>query len=423
MNLLLISANSETINMVPLPLGLNCVAVAARNAGHRVKLVDLMGTSTISQIISDAVQESQPRLIGISVRNVDNQSMAETRFLLEPVREIVHVCRSISAATVVIGGAGFSIFPQAVLEYLGADVGVCGEGEAAFVALVDALERGADTAEIPGLCFPGKRPQGSLPRLPLENLPLPDSLLWSCTATAADEIWIPFQTRRGCPMKCSYCSTPALEGTAVRVQPVQKVIDGLRAHVDAGFHQFYFVDNTFNFPLNYAKELCAAIASARLNIKWRAIIYPGFVDSDLARKMAEAGCVEVSLGFESGCPSILQSLNKKYDPDQVRQSARLLQEVGIRRMGFLLFGAPGETRDSVEQSLDFADSLHLEMLKVSMGIRIYPDTALAETAIREGVISANDDLLEPKFYLAKGLDEWLGPKLKEWMAQRPWCVS
>jgi len=424
MRVLLISANTETINMVPLPLGLNCVAVAARNAGHDVQLLDLMGDGDNAEIIHHAVQRLAPEVIGISIRNVDNQQMAQTRFLLEPVHDIIELCRSCSDATIVLGGAGFSIFPEAVLRYLKADLGICGEGEVAFTALLKALERGDDLSGIPGLCLPGATvPVGSATRADLEALPFPDPSLWTVPADAAAEIWVPFQTRRGCPMKCSYCSTPGLEGTAIRKHPVAAVVKGIARQVAAGFRQFYFVDNTFNFPPRYAKDLCTALAAARLGIRWRCILYPGMVDRELARAMAEAGCVEVSLGFESGCPDMLENLNKKYSLDQVRLASELLREFGIRRMGFLLLGGPGETRESVQESLAFADSLELDLLKLTLGIRIYPGTALEQVAREEGVIAKGDDLLMPRFYLSKELDGWLNPMIREWMATRPYCTT
>jgi hypothetical protein len=77
----------------------------------------------------------------------------------------------------------------------------------------------------------------------------------------------------------------------------------------------------------------------------------------------------------------------------------------------------------VEESLDFAESLGLEMLKLTMGIRIYPGTALAQLAREEGVIAQGDDLLHPRFYLARGPEGWLGPTLREWMAGRPYCTT
>lgn len=422
MRVLLISANTETINMVPLPLGLNCVAVAARNAGHEVRMLDLMGSGDNASLIIRAIEEFEPEVVGISVRNVDNQQMVGTRFLLEPMRDVVDLCRTCSGAPVVVGGAGFSIFPEAMLRYLHADIGVCGEGEAAFTNLLDALAQGKDLRGIDGIYLPGAgAPRASHPGS-LESLPLPDASLWNIPQEPAGEIWIPFQTRRGCPMRCSYCSTPALEGTTIRTHPVDAVMAAIRGHVEAGFDRFYFVDNTFNLPIEYAKKLCSALADAKLGIRWRCILYPGFVDEELVRLMAQAGCIEVSLGFESGSPSILKNLNKKYDLGQVREASELLKKHGIQRMGFLLLGVPGETRETVRESLEFADSLDLDMMKISIGIRIYPDTALEKSALEEGCISLEDDLLHPRFYLAKGLSGWLEPVIGEWVSKRPHCM-
>jgi radical SAM superfamily enzyme YgiQ (UPF0313 family) len=138
--------------------------------------------------------------------------------------------------------------------------------------------------------------------------------------------------------------------------------------------------------------------------------------------MAEAGCVEVSLGFESGCPAILRKMNKTYDPAQVRAASELLRNYGISQIGFLLLGGPGETKESVRESLAFADSLKLDMLKLTMGIRIYPGTAVEKAAREEGMIAEGDDLLFPRFYLARGLEGWLGPTVSEWMIGRPYCT-
>ncbi len=123
--------------------------------------------------------------------------------------------------------------------------------------------------------------------------------------------------------------------------------------------------------------------------------------------MAKAGCVEVSLGFESGYPPVLRAMNKRFQPDEVREISQRLAAHGIRRMGFLLLGGPGETKESVDESLAFARSLDLEMLKVSVGIRLYPYTPLARQAIEEGVVAPDDDLLVPRFYIRPGLEEYI----------------
>jgi hypothetical protein len=88
----------------------------------------------------------------------------------------------------------------------------------------------------------------------------------------------------------------------------------------------------------------------------------------------------------------------------------------IRRLGFLLLGGPGETRDSVEKSLFFADSLKTEAMKITTGIRIYPNTALHRIAVHEKLITPDDDLLYPMFYIEKGLGNWLKETVGKWVA-------
>jgi radical SAM superfamily enzyme YgiQ (UPF0313 family) len=218
------------------------------------------------------------------------------------------------------------------------------------------------------------------------------------------EVWIPVQTRRGCPLACSYCSTPELEGTQLRMRSPALVVEHLARIAQAGFRKVYFVDNTFNLPRSYAAELCRRLRELQLNLTWRCILYPHQVDEELATAMAEAGCVEVSLGFESGCPEVLRAMNKRFLPGEVREISDRLAAHGIRRLGFLLLGGPGETKQSMEESLAFAQSLRLEMLKVSVGIRLYPHTPLARLAVEEGLIAGDDDLLVPRFYVRPGLE-------------------
>ncbi|MDY0377071.1 MAG: radical SAM protein, partial [Desulfobacterales bacterium] len=208
----------------------------------------------------------------------------------------------------------------------------------------------------------------------------------------------------------------------LRQKPIDRVIRELEGYAAAGFRRIFFVDNTFNIPASYARTLCEAIIQAGLKISWRCILYPWKADPDLIRKMAAAGCAEVSLGFESGNLGILDRMNKKFTPLEVRQFSDLLETNGIRRTGFLLLGGPGENLNTVMESLAFAESLKLDALKLTAGIRIYPNTPLARCAIEEGIIRPEDDLLDPRFYLAKGLEERLFQIVEKWAVERPYCL-
>lgn len=418
MRVLLVSANTEQINMPVLPVGLAGVAAATESAGHEVHFLNLMVREGSLSILEEAVANFQPEVIGLSVRNIDDQRMPSPRFLLEPVKAMVACCRKISRAPIVLGGAGFTIFPQSALSYLEADMGICGEGEEAFVKLLERLSRKADLADAPGLVLPERV---SAPRRirDLDKLPFPKALLSFPARIHGENIWLPFQTRRGCAMDCSYCSTAAIEGRVLRKHSVPVAVAAMARLAEAGFSNFFLVDNTFNLPKAYAMDLCAEIIRRRLDIRWRCILYPWKIDEELAERMAEAGCVEASLGFESGSKAVLRSLNKRFQPEEVRSIARRLEDHGISRLGFLLLGGPGETRESVLESLRFADSLELEAVKVTTGIRIYPQTKLAAVALEEGRIAGGMDLLFPKFYLAENLEDWLPETIREWTGTRP----
>ena len=413
MRVLLISANTEQVNMPTIPLGLMLVATASRRAGHEVEFLDLMFQENPKSALHGRISSFRPDVVGISVRNIDDQSLEKPRFLLENVRPVVQWCKAASPAPIILGGAGYSIFPDAVLEYLDADMGVHGEGEQIFPAILDRIDRGEDPSTLPGVHIRGRR--GCLGQKfcsDLDEFPMPEDVAWAGFDPESEDTWIPVETRRGCPNHCSYCSTFRIQGSAVRTRSPITVAAYMERLSRLGFRKFYVVDNSFNIPESRGLEFSNSLADLRLDIRWRAILYPHGVSEKLVKSMKNAGCVEVALGFESGCTHILKNMNKHFEPGEVRRVCRMLADNGIRRIGFLLFGAPGETRQSVLESLDFADSLDLDGLRTTVGIRIYPGTELEKRARSDGMIEADDNLLFPRFYLAKEVDPWIRSAVK-----------
>jgi radical SAM superfamily enzyme YgiQ (UPF0313 family) len=408
MRVLLIAANTEQINMFTLPLGLGLVAAATRKAGHQVTFLDLLTAPDPLAAVRKGIAAANPEVIGISVRNIDDQARLSPRMLVEKVREVIAECRIHGTAPIVVGGPGYSIFPVETLAFLDADIGVWGEGEEVFPALLARLERGEEPLGLPGVLRrgdPAPSERASVERL--DELPLWDDILSASLSPAVPELWIPLQSRRGCPNQCSYCSTELIQGRQIRTRSAHLVAEQVGRLAAGGFRRIYFVDNSFNIPHSYAMELCHELRTNAPGVEWRCILYPQHVTEELITAMAEAGCKEVALGFESGSLRILREMNKRYTPDEVRESSDRLRAHGIRRFGFLLLGGPGENRDSVEESLAFADSLGLDGLRLTVGIRIYPGTPLARRAASEGIIASEADLLTPRFYLAEGLDPWI----------------
>jgi radical SAM superfamily enzyme YgiQ (UPF0313 family) len=420
MRVLLVSGNREESDMRVLALGTACVAAAAENARHEVRSLDLLVEKNPESAVAQAIRDFSPEAIGVSVRNIDDQNMKNPRFLLEQARDAVRWCKQFSQVPVIVGGAGFSILPDAILNYLGADMGIQGEGEAIFPELLTRIQAGPNHDELPGVFYRGRiTPARRTYIRDLDTIPFPNPSLLSHSLSGIVEGPVPVQTRRGCPLSCNYCSTPAIEGKSVRWRSPESVVSWMLEWVRAGFRNFYFVDNTFNLPPAYAFNLCSKIIETGMDISWRCILYPAALDRRLIELMAKAGCREASIGFESGSADILYRMHKHYSLEEVRIASKLLRESNIHRMGFLLLGGPGETRETVEESFAFAEALELDALKVSVGIRIYPQTDLSRQSIEEGIIASEQDLLQPCFYVARGLEDWLYETVANQLAKRP----
>ncbi len=420
MRVLLISANRTDINMRTVPLGLGCVAAALCASGHEVELLDLMRVEDFSCRVAQTIERFSPQVTGVSLRNIDDQNMRSPRHFLDEANDVIGEVKRFSSAPVVLGGAGYSIFPEAILEHSRADMGIQGEGEAPLRCLLERLAKNDSLAAVPGLYIKGKGLQGPRSFSELDQFPLPGPDLM--LPEGQDVPVLPVQTRRGCPMGCSYCSTAAVEGTRLRKRSTGRVVEWMKHLKEKGARQFYFVDNTFNLPVSYAAQLCRDLIRASLDVTWRCIIYPVHVEESLVASMAEAGCVEASIGIESGCERMLKAMRKRFTFEDVKKTNNLLRNHGIRRAGFLLLGGPGETRTSVEDSLACADALNLDFLKVTIGIRIYPQTLLEEQARTEGIIARSDDLLFPRFYMAPGLEEWIRKRVATYSRGRAQCV-
>jgi radical SAM superfamily enzyme YgiQ (UPF0313 family) len=161
MKVLLISANREEINMRAWPLGLACVAESIEKAGHLVHLLDIVEAQDYGTVVKGAVEDFNPDIIGISVRNIDDQHMIDTKVFLNEIKGVVEACRKVTRSPIVLGGAGYSMYPETLLKFVEADMGIQGEGEAALLFLLDRFQQQIDLHGIPGLYLPDSKNQAS----------------------------------------------------------------------------------------------------------------------------------------------------------------------------------------------------------------------------------------------------------------------
>jgi radical SAM superfamily enzyme YgiQ (UPF0313 family) len=420
MKILLLSANRERSPYPVFPIGLAYLAGPISAAGHELSALDLCFEKEPEQALVAVLDTFSPDLVVISLRNIDNVTWPNCRSYLEGVREVVAVCRE--HTRVVVGGSGFSLMPREIMDLLHADFGVVGEGEELLPLLLGRIERGEDPAGLPGLLVGGG--DGFLPSVPVERIGKPARNLFDVARYQREGGMANVQTKRGCPFSCIYCTYPLLEGRSMRLRPIGEIIAELRSlKADFGVSYVYFVDDIFNYPVEFAAELCRAMISEQIGINWSAFINPAFMSPDLMDTMLAAGCDAVEYGTEAGSPVMLRNLGKAFTVEDVRSASLLCRERGVDFAHYILFGGPGETRETVLESFSLMDELQPTAVIAMTGIRIFPGTSLHRTALDEGVITADTNLLEPVFYISPAVaDELADLVTSEAVKRKNWVV-
>lgn len=404
MRLLLVSANRERSPYPVFPIGLSFLAGPLANAGHILEVLDLGFALEPERELAQRLDLFRPDAILFSIRNVDNVTWPGSRSYLDGIRQSVAVCEG--RAPVILGGSGFSLMPLELLSYLGGDYGVVGEGEEIILLLLAALADGERLDNLPGVVVAGAT--GFIPPFPAARIGTPDRRLFPVARYHREGGMANLQTKRGCPFGCIYCTYPLLEGTRIRLRPVADVIAEIRDLVDAyGVEYLYFVDDIFNYPPDYALDLCRAIIAGGVAVRWSAFINPQFVTAELMGAMVEAGCDAVEYGSDSGSVAMLRTLGKSFTVDDIRSSSVLCRDLGVDFAHYIIFGGPGETEETINETFRLMDEVEPTAVIGMTGIRIFPGTPLHRRAVEEGYIAANTPLLEPLFYIAPAIRDTL----------------
>ncbi|MGH7818410.1 MAG: lipid biosynthesis B12-binding/radical SAM protein [Candidatus Binatia bacterium] len=428
MRVLLISANTEMVPDPVYPIGPAYVGAAARATGHDVEAIDLCFAADRRGLVLDGVRRFEPEVVGISLRNLDNSAYPENRSYIEDYRSLVGWVRASSGAPIVLGGAGFTVMPTTILEELHADYGIVGEGERAFPWLLERLARSGSVEPDEGfLC---QRLNGSVlvngaSRIRrLDEVGAPDRDLFDAALYYERGGCLNVQTKRGCCFECVFCSYPLIEGSKVRARSAKSVVDEIEElSRERRVRHVFFVDNIFNFPLPHAKRVCEEITARGLSIEWSGYLNPKFVDEELVRLMAGSGCRGVEFGTDSGAATMIANLRKEFDAEDLRRSSRLCHQYGIKFAHSLIFGGPGETAETVDQTLALMEELRPTAVIAFTGIRVLPGTGMVDVALRDGQIDPDDNLLHPKFYVADSLRDELIDRIERYARSRSnWIV-
>lgn len=415
MNVLLISVNKEKSLRPVLPCGMAVIASVCEKAGHNVKCVDLCFVNNDKEIIEKALEEFKADIAGISIRNIDNQSFFEPVFYPPLVKEVVKICRKyLKQDQIFLGGAGFSLVPEKIMEYTQAGYGIKGEGEFVVPQLLDALENGKDISGIPGLVYynsNGRLVSNQVKKYAeLDKCVFPDYKFYDKeyfqyrynTSAGKREILESIQTKRGCNLSCIYCSNCLIEGNKVRERTPAVVVDEMeRIKNHPGCAGVEITDGVFNIPYLHSLEIVKEMKRRNLKLPWYCMLNPGTVTEELISRMKETGCAGVEFGTDSGSDRILKKLNKNYTVKDIINAHNIVYSYNIKIEHCIFFGAPGETREDICKTIDLMERLSQDKIVnvfCTLGFRVFPGIPLYETAVKQGVLNRDSNYLIPKFY-------------------------
>jgi radical SAM superfamily enzyme YgiQ (UPF0313 family) len=424
-NCLIIATNQCRDPLPVMPVGACIVADAAERVGHRVSFLDLMFEREPMATLSRRIDIFKPDIVGFSIRNIDNNDMRNPRALYEGLKPLAAVVRENTVAPLIIGGPALGVMPEALLRYTNADWAVTGDGEAVFPALLDAIASGRSPRNISGVArLEDDRYFASPPlRIPPSNDSiLPQFSKWLDVKTYTKNFSaVPFQSKRGCPYKCVYCTYAGHEGNEYCLRPPAEVAEAVKTIEQQGLRDVEFVDNVFNAPYEHAMSICEELIRLGNKARLQTVeLNPRFVTDELLTNMERAGFVGVGISAESADGNVLEKLGKGYTEDDVHRAVECIKNHKIPCLWLFLLGGPGETETSVRKTITFAEQQigKRDAVFFNMGIRVYPGTEIEEIACSDGVLDVPpDEMLKPVFYLSPSVKrEWMQKEIDEAVA-------
>jgi len=406
MEILLVYANTYTL-LWPGPVGVSYLARAAREAGHRVQVVDLMFEKDPEAVLDRALAARPWDLVGLSLRNLDNADPTNPRSFVEDHAR--RVGKAMGVAPTVIGGPAVTAAPEAMLRRTGATWAIAGQAERCFPTFLREVAAGATRFTAAGVLWrEGELIKSNSPDLGGHT----QGIDWSVIDTKRYKrryMAYGLVTKSGCPHGCTFCDASITAGPCFVARDPESIVEDLRREArEWGLHraEYMLIDPCFNQPPDWAKRFLEAVIRADLKWGWVGIVEPTKdLDEELCQLMVRAGNHMVTglVGALHDAP--LRAQRRPFGLDDVAHAFELFERTGVLYMPQFMFGGPGETDETIDTGLRFLARFKPIMFTTGLGVRVYPRAQIRAQAIAEGQIAADDDLLEPRFYYAPGLDQ------------------
>jgi len=332
-----------------MPLGLSYIAAVLEKNGFEVKVLDLLVSQYSEEKLHRCMAEFRPEVVGVTAVTMNYPVSSN----------ILKLCKTFDENVItVIGGPHVTFCAEQTLrEAPWIDIVVRGQGEYTMLDIVS----GKKLAEIEGLVFREDGGMVTTSNRPwtenLDELPFPARHLFPLSKYRAFNAGGALITGRGCPFNCIFCAGHRMTGRRVRLRNAKLVADEMQMVQELGFKEINIEDDLLTLNHAHVYAICDEIVNRGLKIKWNAFSRVDTVTRELLTKMKQAGCFGLVYGVESGNQEILDRVKKKITLKKVRQAVALAKETGLKAVTSFILGLPGETRDTMRQSYDFARQL------------------------------------------------------------------
>lgn len=373
-------ALSREVGIFP-PLGLMYIASYLRKySDHGVQILDAVAENLNQTDLEEALRKSCPQVVGITTHTNNLLDVLLLVRLLKKIEPEIHIN---------IGGPHARVFSQETLQLSGVDSVIPGEGEIPFFQLVEALSQGKDLKKVPGLIFKegekiisGKRSAPpEIDRLPFPARDLVKSPLYHYIL-GKKSTFTTMVSSRGCPYRCTFCSTPKEN---YRQRSVRNVAQEMEECGQLGVEEIHFADDTFNLSPEWVISLCREIKRRDLRIPWS---FRGRVDiltREVLRELKAANCIRMNLGVETGTDEGLRRLKKGLTIHQIEEVFARAKEIGLPIVAYFLIGCPHEkSREDILHTLRFAQRLNPDFALFNI-LTPYPDTELYREGLKKGL--------------------------------------
>lgn len=375
-------------------IGLGSLAAVALEAGHDVKVVECEALGYNYEDLAREVAAYSPDLVGL-------QTFCTT---IDRCHKCARVVKKVNPGTpVVMGGVQVSLFPDESLQTPEVDYVCVGEGENALLNLMSYLEGKMPISKVLGISY--KEGGGTTftirhnPPQPLiedlDSLPYPARHLfpihaYHSAAQLRGRKTLHLMSSRGCPYRCSYCTSHMTFGKTHRWSSTEKVmgeIHELKSKFGVDGLQFY--DETFTMNRARVVKLMNTMIEQKLDTPWTCFTRVNLVDKELLELMARAGCYQIFYGIESGVQRLLDLIKKDHTLDQARNAVKLTREAGIETVAAFMLTLPTETAVETEQTIQFGLEIDPDYV-YWLTTTPYPGTPLYDTALSGGTIINSD---------------------------------